>query len=292
MRAPLNRRRAGSRGYVMIAVLWLGVALLIALAAFLSGARHDALEARAEIAAMRADMLARSGLNIALAELGRTIAGTQDGTVAAAAAWPRDGRPVEIEMAEGRVEIRIEDEAGKVDLRTAPPQLLAPVLAALGARSGIDAFAAANLAEGFADLNPIAGERPVDLRALLRANGLDDRAVAVASRHLTLMNGTAKVNPETASAVVLGAVPGLGPSDVQTLLARRGTDRPLPQLGTATIWLVARYGPVYTIRVRADLAGGGTAHLSAMVGSRGLGFRGGRMQFEVLSFERAPGDAS
>ncbi len=290
MRAALTRRHPGARGYVMIAVLWLGVALLTALAAFLSTARQDALEARAEIAAMRADMLARSGLNLAIAELGRTIAGTENGTMAASAAWPRDGEPVAIDMAEGRVEIRIEDEAGKVDLIRAPARLLSPVLVALGSSSGVDAFAAANLAQGFAGLNPMEGGRPIDLRTLLRAQGFDDRAVALAGRHLTMMNGTAKVNPKTASPLVLGAVPGLGPSDVQALMALRGTDRPLPQLGTATISLSARYGPVYTIHVRADLVGGGTARISAIVGARGLSFRGGRMRFEVLSFERGQGD--
>ncbi|MEM7491107.1 MAG: hypothetical protein AAF390_18490, partial [Pseudomonadota bacterium] len=162
MRAALTRRRRGARGYIMIAVLWLGIALLTALSAFLSTARQGSLEARAEIAAMRADVLARSGLNLALSELALTVAGLEDGTISPEAAWPRDGRPVEIPMAEGTVEIRIEDEAGKVDLRRAPSGLLGPALAALGASSGIDAFAAANLAQGFAELNPMAGGRPVD----------------------------------------------------------------------------------------------------------------------------------
>ncbi|MEM7488788.1 MAG: hypothetical protein AAF390_06645, partial [Pseudomonadota bacterium] len=176
--------------------------------------------------------------------------------------------------------------------RRAPSGLLGPALAALGASSGIDAFAAANLAQGFAELNPMAGGRPVDLRALLRSEGLDDRAVAVASRHLTLMNGTGKINPLSASTLALGAVPGLGPSDVETILARRGTDRPLPQLGTATVFLSNRFGPIYTIRVRADLAGGGSARIDAMVGARGLSFRGGRVRFDILSFERgAPNGA-
>lgn len=282
--ALIPRRTSRTRGYILIAVLWMGIALLTALSAFLSTARHDALEARAEIAALRAEALARSGVNLALAELSRTLAGQQEGARPDRAPLRLDGQPVTIAMAEGTVEIRIEDEAGKVDLRRAPPQLLGPVLAALGAESGIDAFAAVNMAQGFADLNPMAGGRPVDLRSLLSDQGFDAHAIAVASRHLTLLNGGSKVNPRTASTVVLRAVPGLGPGDVDTLLARRGTDQPLPQLGTAMVHLAARAGPIFTIRVRAALTTGGTAQVNAIVGARGQNFRGGGIQFDTLAY--------
>ena len=289
MPSALTRRR-GARGYVLIAVLWLGVALLTGMAAFLSSARQEAMTARAEIAALRADALARSGLNLALARLADALGPTEDGAPDPGRAMPRDGRPVVLEMAEGRVAIRVEDEAGKVDLRHAPPQLLGPVLASLGRSTGIDAFAATNLAQGFGEVNPMGDGRPMDLALLLRGAGLDARATALAGRHLTLLNGTPKVDPRTASRVVLAAVPGLGPSDVETIVARREGGDALPQLGSANVWLAQRQGPIYTIRVRAELATGGVGRIDAVVGARGLSFREGATRFDVLTLERPLGD--
>ena len=286
MPAPLTPVRRGARGYVLISVLWLGVALLTGMAAFLSSARQEATVARAEITALRADALARTGLNLALARLAETLENAED----PGAGLRRDGTPSVIDLAEGRITIRVEDEAGKVDLRHAPPQVLGPVLTSLGQRTGIDAFAAANLAEGFADLNPMEGGRPVDLRMLLRRAGLDAHAAEIASRHLTLLNGTPKVDPISASPAVLIAIPGLGPSDVETILTRRASGGPLPQLGSAMVWIGPRTGPVFTVRVQAELSTGGIGRIEAVVGARGLDFQGGAMRFDVLSFERAEGD--
>ena len=276
MRLAMTRRGRGSRGYVLLTVLWIGLALLLAVSAFLSGARQDALTVRAEVGAARAAELARSGLNVALADLGRI----SDEQITS----PRDGTPVTITMAEGSVTYRIVDESGKIDILEAPSQLIAPALQRIAEAEGVDAFDAVNLADRLEGFAREENGNPRTVYRALREAGLSGQTALVASRALTTMNFTAQVNPATAPRIVLESVPGIGPSDVEDILQRRADGRPLPRLGTAAAWLVEREGPVYTIDAESVLITGARAHLQAQVAVQGLSFRGGMMRYEILSF--------
>ncbi len=269
------RRTHGQRGYVLITVMWIGLALLLAVSAFLSTARQEALNVRAEVGAARALELARSGVNVAMADLGR-IDPDQVRS-------PVDGTPITLQMAEGRVTYRIIDEAGKIDILQAPSQVLTPALVRIGEVEGIDAFDAVTVAEalaGFAQQPD--GTIGSVYTALIRA-GFNGDTAAAASRYLTTLNFSAQVNPRTASRTVLESIPGLGPSDVEEILVRRSTGRPMPRLGSAVAWLVEGSGPVYTIEAEAQLTTGARATLQAKVAQRGLSFRGGLMRYEILS---------
>jgi type II secretory pathway component PulK len=274
MRTALGRRRAAP-GFVLITVLWIGLGLLLAVAAFLAASRTDALAVRAEVNTTRAVELARSGLNVALADLGR-IDPDQPIT-------PRDGSEVTLTLAEGTVTYSIQDEAGKVDVLVAPPELLMPILVSIGQNAGVDAFDAAAIAqalEGFLR-TPDGGTNTV--YDALTAAGLPRASALIASRYLTTLNFTAQVNPATAPAIVLAAIPGLGPGDVEDILLRRSTGRGMPRLGSAAAWLVELASPVYTIEAEARLVTGGQARLVAQVAQRGLSFRGGLMRYDILS---------
>ncbi len=271
----MNRRTYGQRGYVLITVMWIGLALLLAVSAFLSTARQEALNVRAEVGAARALELARSGVNVAMADLGR-IDPDQVRS-------PVDGTPITLQMAEGRVTYRIIDEAGKIDILQAPSQVLTPALVRIGEVEGIDAFDAVTVADalaGFAQQPD--GTIGSVYTALIRA-GFNGDTAAAASRYLTTLNFSAQVNPRTASRAVLESIPGLGPSDVEEILVRRSTGRPMPRLGSAVAWLVEGSGPVYTIEAEAELTTGARATLQAQVAQRGLSFRGGLMRYEILS---------
>ena len=113
--------------------------------------------------------------------------------------------------------------------------------------------------------------------------GLSGRAVTVARRYLTTFNFSAQVNPLTAPPEVLQAIPGLGPSDVARILSARETRGPLPRLGTASLWLIARDGPIYTLEAEAELDGGAVAAVQVRVAQKGLSFRGGLMLYEVMN---------
>lgn len=270
LRPPARRRRL-DRGYVMITVLWIGVALSLSAAAFLSGAREQALVARAEVATLRAAELARTGLNVAMADLGRVGADLPRS--------PRDGTPVTLRMAEGTVTYRIQDESGKIDIDAAPAQLIAPVLARIGEVEGLDAFDAANVAQALAGRR----DRATGVAGTLRAAGLDARTARIGARYLTTWSFDAQVNPLTAPAPVLEAIPGLGAAAAQQIVDRRRAGASLPRLGAASVWLRGRAGPAYTIEAEATLVSGATARMSAVVLARGLAFRGGGMRYDVLS---------
>lgn len=275
MRRAMTPMRRKQRGFVLITVLWTGLALLLGVSAFMSTARQEALQVRIEVSTARASELARVGLNVALADLGR-ISPDQIRS-------RRDGTPVMLNMAEGRVTYRIQDEAGKIDINHTPPQVLGPVLQSIGAAQGVDAFDAVNVAQALeaASMRGTAKSRSVG--DSLRAAGLPNTTARTADRFLTTFNFTSKINPRTAPAVTLAAIPGLGPGDVAEILSRRQSGDQMPRLGSAAAWLAERSGPVYTIEAEAELAVGGKARLIAVVASRGLAFRGGLMRFEVLS---------
>ncbi|MEO9826864.1 MAG: hypothetical protein ABJF50_20885 [Paracoccaceae bacterium] len=272
MRRSLRGRQ---RGFVLITVLWTGLALLLGVSAFMSGARQEALQVRIEVSEARAQALARSGLNIALADLGR-IAPDQ-------LRARRDGTPVTVAMAEGRVTYRIHDEAGKIDINHAPPQVLDPVLQSIGAAAGVDAFDAVNVAQALEARAMRGTERPRSVGDALIAAGLPRQTANTAERYLTTFNFTRQINPRTAPALTLAAIPGLGPGDVAEILKRRANGEQMPRLGSAAAWLAERPGPVYTIEAEAELATGGKTRLVALVAARGLAFRGGLMRYEILS---------
>ena len=272
MRRALRGRQ---RGFVLITVLWTGLALLLGVSAFMSTARQEALQVRIEVSQARATALARSGLNVALADLGR-VSADQIRT-------RRDGAFTTLAMAEGRVTYRIMDEAGKVDINFAPPQVLGPVLQSIGAAQGVDAFDAVNVAQALEAAAMRGTARARSVGDALIAAGLPAATARTADRYLTTFNFTNKINPRTAPAVTLAAIPGLGPGDVAEIMARRASGDQMPRLGSASAWLAERPGPVYTIEAEAELATGGKARLVALVAARGLAFRGGLMRYDILS---------
>lgn len=274
MRTPLTRRRS-AKGYVLITVLWVGLALLLSVAAFLANSRTEALAVRAEVNATRAVELARSGLNVALADLGRI---DPDRPIS-----PRDGTEITLTLAEGTVTYSIQDEAGKIDVLAAPTELLTPALVSIGENAGIDGFDAATIAESLQGFLRTPEGGTASVYDALTAAGLPRTSALLASRYLTTLNFTAQVNPVTAPRVVLAAIPGLGPGDVEDIMLRRATGQGMPRLGSAAIWLLELASPVYTIEAEASLTTGGQARLVAQVAQRGLSFRGGMMRFDILS---------
>ncbi|MEL6170140.1 MAG: hypothetical protein AAFR35_15745 [Pseudomonadota bacterium] len=256
----------------MLTVLWMGLGLFLSASAFLVTQRQSALGARAEVEAARAVDLARSGLNVAMADLGRL---TETGPKS-----PRDGRPTTIAMAEGQVTYRIFDEAGKIDINEAPVELIRPAMQAVGQRAGFDAFDASNIAEAIVANR---GQQERTLYQILSDAGLGPRAAEIAMESFTAYNFSRQVNPRTAPVNVLAVIPGLGPGDVEDIISRRRLGQPMPRLGTASIWLAELEGPSFTIVSDATMAGGARARMVALVATEGLSFRGGLTRYEILN---------
>ncbi|MEM8536406.1 MAG: hypothetical protein AAGF56_00950 [Pseudomonadota bacterium] len=274
-----QRRKASTAGFILITVLWMALGMLLAASAYLATERQSALSTRAEVETSRAVTLARSALNVALADLGRfesNLARTQ-----------RDGTPATITMAEGSATYRIWDEGGKLDVNFAPVQLLGPTLQRLGDDQGVDAFDAATIAQVIVAQRGSEGATGTfrSVPALLSDLGFPQEASLRARQVLTTFNGSNQVNPATASPALLAAIPGIGPSDVTAIVDRRAQGLPLPQLGTASVWLGGTEGPIYTVEAEGVLNSGVRVRIVATVAERGLSFRRGRTRFDILGME-------
>ncbi len=282
MRAPVSaprRVRPGERGFVLIAVLWMALGLALGAAGFLDTARRDGLRTRAEIDTARADELATSALNLALADLGRP-----EGTPETARAR-RDGSPTVVALPDGTALYRIRDERGKLSLAATPPEILQRLVDALD-RPGRDAVDAAGLADRIlARRDGLFGD-PAPATRLIGEAGGDAATAALLAAHLSPFVFEPRVNPRTAPRAVLEAIPGMTAGDVEAILARRAEGRPLPPLGSPASWLAETEGPVYTIEAEGRVASGVGAAIRAVVVAEDRSFRSGRMRYRVIELRR------
>ncbi len=120
-------RRCGERGAALVLVLWL-VALLTALVgAFALSARIEHLQQRVQDDAGRAQEIGRAGVAYAMSRLRADPLRP---------AWQPDGRLYRWRYDGAQVDIRVEDENGKVNLNLADPALLQAFLRALDVPDG------------------------------------------------------------------------------------------------------------------------------------------------------------
>ncbi|MGH7091876.1 MAG: hypothetical protein ACREFQ_23560, partial [Stellaceae bacterium] len=115
--------RERQRGSVVVLVLWASAIIFAILAAASYTMRGDSLIVRNELAASRARATAEAGTQLGLAHL---LARRSRGVTIF------DGRPQEWQDGTTRVTIAIQDEAGKIDLNEAPPDLIAGLFEVLG----------------------------------------------------------------------------------------------------------------------------------------------------------------
>jgi hypothetical protein len=257
----------------------MSLGLLLAASSYLATQRQTALSTRAEVETSRAVELARSAVNVAMADLGR-ISEDEPRSL-------RAGTPVTISMAEGQATYRIWDEGGKLDVNKAPVQLLGPTLQRLGDGQGIDAFDAVTIAQVIVAQRGEGGAEGEfrSISMMLSELGFPQEASLLARQVLTTFSGTAQVNPRTAPAVLLAAIPGMGPSDVANISDRRRAGLSMPRLGTASIWLGGTEGPVYTVEAEGVLTSGVRVQIVATVAEQGISFRRGRTRFDILGME-------
>jgi general secretion pathway protein K len=203
--------------------------------------------------------------------------------------WPVDGTPRQVTVGESTVSVAVLDEAGKVDINAAPDELLQNLLA----QTGIDADAAAALADAIADWRD-----PDDLKRLHGAEAPEYRRqgapyepsnapfAAVSELRLvlgmtpeiyerlaplvTIYSRLGRINPLSAPASVIRALPGVSPEAADEFLAvREGHDAQLngalATLGNAGRYLTRALPQAVTIRSRAALPDGGVFIREAVV---------------------------
>lgn len=260
------------RGMILVVVLW-SIAVLSALAM----AAATTFRGFTGVVGVGRDRVQAEGLLTAGLEAAA-------GIIATLGDRPLDDIETTVTLSAGSVRARLSDEGGRVDVGKAPVELLAAMLRAVGVPGGqaddlareIDAWrtpadqgganAAARLSAGAQQ-----GKDPPfsDVRQLANIPGMAPQWVpAIAS--LATVFGNETVNPLTAPAAVLAALPGVGNGQVEAFLAARraapaDAARLVATLGPAQKYLAVKTQQAASIRLGASLADGYAAAAHAVI---------------------------
>ncbi len=224
------------RGIALVLVLWVLVLLALLSAAFLASTQSEMAIVRARIDAARAEAIADGGVHWAAARILEASFAGDDAAASAVFA----GSEENVELGQGIAHVRIQDVGGLVDLNGADKTLLAGLIAAVGG----DPETARQLADRIVDFRDRddrpepSGAEDADYRAAGLAYDAKDapfervdevRQVlgmppALAARllpYLTVHSASHGVDPRTAPAGVLAALPGLGQAVQERVLSAR-----------------------------------------------------------------------
>jgi general secretion pathway protein K len=258
------KRGRHESGAILVAVLW-SIALLSALAMAASTTfRSFAGVVTVHRDRLRADALLTAGLEVAA------------GVIARLNETPLRDIESRVALPGGSVQFRLGDEGGRIDLGKAPVELLASALRSVGARDA-DGIAQRVVAwrtpEGMDPLNPAPMpqlDSPFsDVRQLANVPGVAPEVAAAVAPLLTVF-GNASVNPATAPAEVVAALPGMDGSRLRAFLETR---RRFPSdaarletlLGPARKHLATGPQRVASVRLTATLEDGFAANAEAVI---------------------------
>jgi general secretion pathway protein K len=239
-------------GMVLVAVLW-SISLLSALAMAASVTfRGFAGVMVVERDRVQADALLTAGLE--------TAAGIIDGL--------RDTPLVEIEtsvtLGTGAVQLRLNDEGGRIDIGRAPVDLIASLLRSVGASQA----AADDLARP-ANTTTAAPAPPfADVAQLAAIPGMSPDWIAALAPLATVFGGDT-VNPLTAPPGVIAALPGLDANRIDAFLkARRGgtnADALVQMIAPAQRYLGVKSQRVASVQLSARLTSGYASAARAVI---------------------------
>jgi general secretion pathway protein K len=276
----MKKTHATQHGAALLLVMWL-IALLAALVgAFALIARTEHLQGRVLVRGLVAENAARAGIEYAMTRVAATEPRLQ---------WLPDGRAHRWRYGNARVEVKIVDENGKIDLNQADTALLTEFIHAFEP----DQQKAAQLAAAILDwrdpdslTQPAGGGEDADYASaglpygakdgefesvaeLEQVIGFTPDLYAKMAPHLTVFSGRVRPDPAFASAQVLDAM-GMDGAEV---VARRQQWNPASGLPPPTLpdggSLVGGSSGTYSIESRAQLADRREAVLRAVVRAGG-----------------------
>jgi len=263
---------AGSEGFILVAVLWMLLALATLVAVYAAYVTRSAFAVSANSDAIEAEPLLAAGVELAAYRL-----------VGSKASERPDTGQFNTRLAAARLSVVFQAEAARIDLNAASKELLAGLFTALGA--------APRDAGDFADRiiawrTPMARQQGIDLNpenSLYRSAGLgytprhspfvhvDELWLvygippAFVQRMLplvTVFTGEAQIDALAAAPEVIAALPGVTPQVLQAVLAARnagGLDQQsLRELigGSADALAAASGGKTFRLGVRVDFDNG------------------------------------
>ncbi len=275
------------QGIALVVVLWGLVLIAIIAGSFAAGTRTNATMAFNVAENAKARALAEAGVQRGILELLRRAEST----------WRADGTAYPVRAPGGEIAIALQDELGRIDLNTAPDELMRALFVSVGIEDG----AASALADAVADFRDdddlvrLNGAEARDYRAaglrhqpknapfeaieeLRLVLGMSEPLYRRVARLITVHSRRRWVNLATAPPEVLLALPGLDDEGRERILESRGTAVQYQHMGvpavrpavTATPFgRVATTGNIVTIRAEARTDAGGVFIRSAIVRADG-----------------------
>jgi general secretion pathway protein K len=230
-RDSVRSRRRRQNGIALLVVLWVLALLSVLLVGFAGDTRTELLVARNQYENAHARAIADAGVSLA-------IIGVLDPTPESQ--WPADGTARAFEYDGGTIRVHVQDEAGKIDLNAAPPELLSSLMRTLGVADAD----AVGVSQAIARWRQTHQPAPAveDGRDLVRPPSRSPDAVFVAVEQLRLVPGVTRalyerlfpfitvysglpdVDPLTASTVVLRSLPGVNLGEIDRFVAQRQVD--------------------------------------------------------------------
>jgi len=246
------------RGAVLITVLW-SISLLAALAMAASVTfRGFTGVMSVDRNRVERDALITAGLEVAagvILDLGNTT--------------PLRDLERTVALSTGAVNVRLNDEGGRIDITRAPAEVLSAMLRSAGAPPATAESVAKAMVEQRGNTPRTAAARRPPVLATTHEQALSGIGQIAGMRAqwlaaiapLTTIYGSETVNPLTAPRGVIAALPGVDANRLEAFLAERRVTPPdanrlAQMLGPAQIYVSAKPPRVTTVELRATLAEG------------------------------------
>ncbi|MEO8459126.1 MAG: type II secretion system protein GspK [Dokdonella sp.] len=288
MRRDLSAGPSRVRGVAFVLVLWVIAMLSVLLGSFAMIARTENLQSRHLFDSTQARYAAEAGLNLAVYEMRKSDPLQR---------WQADGRSYLFNFGDAQVDVRITDDAGKIDVNVADPAILKQLFMSIG----VDEEKSDALADAIVDwrdpddLVSLHGAEESDYRAaglsygprnapfeivseLQQVLGMNYAIYSALEPAITIYSGRGSPSAAYAPLEALMALPGMTREYAQQLIQARQTAAPGSQqqltLPDGTPIVADGGGLTYDVKTRATLTNGATTMLDATVRMGGTGVAG------------------
>lgn len=287
------------QGIALVTVLWFLILLIGIASAFAYSARTETQLSYNFIDSTRSRLYAEAVIHRAIWELSRPGSGFD---------YRADGRLHMTRFEDSRIQYRISNEAGKIDLNRAPPILINNLLGVLSIAPA-EATALADAIFDWRDRDQLrrlhgaedddyqragksygAKDGPFDsVSELLFIRGMTENLFEKLRPHVTIYTGSANVDPRFASRATLLALPGMKAEAVDALLDMREQqaapgnliqNQSLPSGPNREI----SNQQIFTITAKATLPSGASTVMAAVIRLSSPGHGG---NFTILSWREA-----
>jgi general secretion pathway protein K len=290
---PSNKQQ----GIALVIVLWMLALLTILATGYSRMMRTETMLTANMVHSSQATSLAEAGINIAIVELLKPVL-EQD--------WKTDGTPYEYELNNNIITVKIRAENGKIDLNTAPTELLygllksvneteedlLPLLQAMldwrDKNDQVRNHGAEDEYYRYAGLRYGAKDGPFNsLDELLLVKGFTPELYRKIKPALTIYSHQAEINLQSAPREVLLAVPYISTTEVDSYLEQREasnvSDRSVSLPGVDSKYIARGKGTVFSITSEAKI-NNTLARLNVVVSLR----RNEQQPYIILAWQISP----